>query len=92
MNRSCDIFPKTLCWDCRKARGFCTWSEKLEPVKGWTAVPTIRKPGTKDEMRSFFIIECPEFERDAWNGGAKRMDGHEERDTEEDGNHHQKRR
>lgn len=79
---------KTICWDCAKARGECSWSVDLVPVEGWTALPTIRKPGTKDEMRSYLVIDCPEFKRDAWNGGATRLEEHEERHKKKDGNHH----
>ena len=79
---------KTICWDCRKARGGCTWSAELEPVEGWEAEPTVRKPGTKDEMHSFIVYDCPEFERDAWNGGAERLAEHEERHQKRDVHHH----
>ena len=69
----------TLCWDCKWATGkkrpdgsVCRWQEKLEPVEGWVAEPTVRKEGTKDEMRSFLVLKCPEFTRDAYFGGLKR--------------------
>ena len=57
--RSCD----TLCWRCIKsANNGCSWSERFEPVEGWTAVPTKIKfcDYTDDSYR---VIDCPEFER-----------------------------
>lgn len=64
-----DKFNKqhTLCWDCAKATGYCSWSSILEPVKGWTAYPT--KANTYESYR---VTECPEFVRDAYNCGMKR--------------------
>ena len=51
----------TLCWDCQKATGKCSWSEKLIPVEGWTAEPTYT---ASSDMHSYRVIECPEFVRD----------------------------
>ena len=68
----------TLCWDCAKASGSdrfpggaCEWAERLQPVAGWSAVETVKKEGTDDEMRSYIVLSCPKFERDAWGGGLK---------------------
>ena len=57
--RSCD----TLCWRCAKAiNNGCSWSERFEPVQGWTAVPT--KINCEYYMAdSYRVIDCPEFER-----------------------------
>ena len=60
----------TLCWDCDKACGKCSWSKELKPVKGWKAVPTKVKngfttfKGTKNFsiVDSFDVYDCPEFE------------------------------
>lgn len=43
----------TLCILCQNAcRNGCSWSERLEPVKGWKAI----------EYRSGYqVLECPEF-------------------------------
>ena len=69
----------TLCWDCAWATGkkrpdgsVCRWADELQPMEGWEAIPTVRKEGTDDEMRSFLVIRCPEFSRDAYFGGLKR--------------------
>lgn len=73
----------TICWDCKKATGRCSWSEKLEPVKGWNAEPTVRHEFHEREMRSFLVRACPEFEADARGGGTEWIDkdGHPEIDV-----------
>lgn len=58
----------TICWDCKKATGFCSWSEKFIPVEGWKATPTIVKIANnygknKTFDDSFIVHECPLFER-----------------------------
>lgn len=61
----------TLCWDCENAcNGGCTWSEKLEPVDGWTAQKT---------ANGYVVHDCPEFKRDAYEGGAIRPKDYRER-------------
>lgn len=65
----------TLCWDCAKAIGDCSWSRSLIPVKGWKAIPTFNGCPT-----SYIVRECPEFVRDAQCGGLKRY-----REEEHDG-------
>ena len=53
---------QTLCWDCKKANGSCSWSRSLKPVPGWTAVSTIiRYADTCDS--SYCVTECPQFEK-----------------------------
>lgn len=49
----------TLCWECANACGGCSWSESLEPVKGWEAEPVTIKSYAVD---SFLVKWCPEFE------------------------------
>jgi hypothetical protein len=58
----------TICWNCKRATGFCSWSEKFIPVKGWKATPTIIKIANrygknKTYDNSFLVHECPLFER-----------------------------
>ena len=60
----------TLCWDCKKAIGGCRWSNSLKPVKGWDAVE-LKATATRP-YGSYFVKDCPEFERDAYNGGTSR--------------------
>lgn len=62
--------PFTLCWDCEKATGGCDWSSLGEPIKGWDAT-TIKATGTKP-YNTYVVHWCPEFKRDAYEGGARR--------------------
>lgn len=64
--------PPTLCWDCSKATGGCAWSEDFKPVKGWEVVPT-KKQNYYGIMHSLIVLSCPEFDRDAYNAGLKRI-------------------
>lgn len=65
----------TLCWSCAKACGDCAWSDHNlhEPVPGWTAEPAIIKCGQQVSISSFYVLECPEYERDATDDGTKRL-------------------
>lgn len=60
----------TICWECAKACGGCSWSEYAvyEPVPGWKALP-----GKIQEIDTWVVLECPEFVRDAEPGGLKRL-------------------
>ena len=58
----------SICWDCAKAIGGCSWSKNLTPVEGWHAKPTRKQ----DMYESFLVTKCPEFERDAYKGGMLR--------------------
>lgn len=64
----------TLCWDCRKACGGCSWSEHDEhlPVPGWTAEETQVRMKNDVYAPSYRVDACPEFERDGIGGGTKR--------------------
>lgn len=57
---------KTICWECAKNGGLCSWSENFTPVEGWDAVPTkIQARGHangEEYIDSFRVISCPEFE------------------------------
>lgn len=61
----------SICWDCHKATGGCRWSEDHKPVKGWTAKP-IQRDIYGGTYKSYVVLECPEFERDAWRYGLVR--------------------
>ena len=63
----------TPCWHCKNAvpdmegkRG-CSWSRKLTPVEGWTAVETsiVSSKNNNEIVRSgsYRVIDCPEFIR-----------------------------
>lgn len=53
----------TLCWECQKATGTCSWSKNLTPVKGWIADGGKMAMGDR-LVDSYFVHECPEFEKD----------------------------
>lgn len=85
----------TLCWDCKNAAtSGCRWSKDLKPVEGWTAVKTDKRLSKGLRMSSFLVIECPEFERDAYNGGLMRKEEYEARmkGLTKDGRDHKKER
>ena len=66
------LVQNTCCWDCANAtnpNNVCSWAWSLKPVEGWTAKPTTREGGYK----SYLVIECPLFKRDAYAGGTKRL-------------------
>lgn len=50
-----------LCWDCAKATGRCSWSRRLEPVPGWTAMKVKRLSHTGEIVEGTQITACPEF-------------------------------
>lgn len=55
----------TLCWKCKNAYGFCSWSGgEFIPVDGWNAIPTEKSMGKAGKMKSYCVIECPKFEKD----------------------------
>lgn len=59
----------TLCWDCARATGACSWSQSFVPVKGWQAIPTKQKAfGYSD---TYIVISCPLFVRDSTGYGQK---------------------
>ena len=50
--------PQTLCWTCKNAvptkTSGCVWSERFEPVAGWTA--------EKNEITGAFrVFDCPHY-------------------------------
>lgn len=57
-----------ICFDCQKACGDCSWSEKFEPVPGWTAKKVMQKTHErKGKIRwtpTYHITACPEFVKD----------------------------
>lgn len=57
----------TLCWDCARAYGGCSWSKSFKPVEGWEAERDERAlkwgcNNTKRTYVSYTVKECPEFE------------------------------
>lgn len=60
----------TICWNCKKACGGCSWSRDFVPVDGWSAIPTkvlvlnTKSNGARERIftDSFDVYYCPEFE------------------------------
>lgn len=68
---------KQLCWDCANAtNGGCSWSRDFTPVPGWTArrIPGRVYHGGQATEETYMITACPEFLRDAYGYGRRRMD------------------
>lgn len=59
----------SLCWQCKKCVGGCSWSREFKPVSGWKAERKIisnhSNRGNKyqrTKIESFVVSECPEFD------------------------------
>lgn len=52
---------ESLCWNCSKACGGCSWSNHLIPVKGWKAKQVYNKDFDDFKVKAYKVIECPEF-------------------------------
>ena len=67
---------RTICWDCKKATGACSWSHELAPVPGWEAIE--RPIKIQDHYETTYLVcKCPEFERDSVHYGLRRVGEHE---------------
>ena len=57
----------SLCWQCKRAYGLCSWSDRFKPVKGWEAVPTVvkgEKKGNNPAIPYYEVKKCPLFIQD----------------------------
>lgn len=54
----------SLCWQCKRAYGLCSWSDRFKPVKGWEAEPTIVKGHKEEDIKSYVVKKCPLFIQD----------------------------
>lgn len=64
MNASDYIYSDTLCINCDRACGGCSWSKDFAPVEGWVAEPRrISRPfkSETDGTDTFLVKECPMF-------------------------------
>ena len=72
MSQNNNVPSGTLCWDCERACGGCSWTEwdrdtdqiRYEPVPGWTAIPTVLPSNNTFSQdhpsnRSYKVIACP---------------------------------
>lgn len=57
------IKKSSICLDCKKSGGNCSWSSKFIPVEGWDAEFV---EGSKKAVRlpSYRVKSCPEFQKD----------------------------
>lgn len=61
-----------LCLSCKKYAGGCSWTEedpetgrtRFESIKGWIAVPTVKRSKNETPIKSYQITYCPEYESD----------------------------
>lgn len=65
---------QSICWDCANATGNCSWSAALEPVEGWKVKKGKRIASDGIEYTAHTVLACPQFVRDAWQGGQIRID------------------
>lgn len=63
MGSGCCKEKNTLCWECDKACGKCSWSQNFTPVLGWEATPTKVYQTKGVYQDSFLIHKCPEFKK-----------------------------
>lgn len=52
---------ETLCWECLRAGGDCSWSRHGEPVEDWLAIETAVKNRTYASLVSYEVLDCPLF-------------------------------
>ena len=71
----------TLCWDCAKATGGCSWSAHLKPVKGSKGKLVVKSLYGQPNYKTVRVDECPEFERDAYRGGLIRIRKEDKNDS-----------
>ena len=53
----------SLCWDCGRALGGCSWSKRFKPVKGWEAEKTVIQD-VRGDCESYHVISCPRYRPD----------------------------
>ena len=62
-------WANTLCWTCHNATGKCSWSARLEPVKGWKAKAFELKVVVRNKVAtyrtSYVVKECPKYIKDS---------------------------
>ena len=71
-------YIESKCFSCRKATGVCkcSWAESFTPVKGWDAEPTKIHMFAHDDVDSFLVRECPEYEQGHDDVKLDEMDVH----------------
>lgn len=54
----------SICGECKKSVGLCSWSARLIPVKNWTAKKVKRKSAYPMFRNGYKVIKCPLFEKE----------------------------
>lgn len=69
------MLSTSICWNCERCYGRCSWSREFKPVKGWkaTATTVINVIGTGKYRKgkptpSYHVQECPLFEKSPCDG------------------------
>lgn len=75
MREKC-IKKETLCWQCAKACGGCSWSSLAhKPVTGWTAERRdIPVQNSSVPVESYVVHDCPEYVPDGREHDAPKQD------------------
>lgn len=61
-NAQIDALPsKTICWNCKKSCGKCSWSESFTPVAGWEVAEGYN---SDQRTKTQDIISCPLYEQE----------------------------
>ena len=55
------MLQKSICNNCARSVGFCSWSSKLDPVDGWDAVQSY---DTEGMPYSYCVRKCPLYMAD----------------------------
>lgn len=59
------IKKSSICLDCKKSGGNCSWSSKFIPVEGWDAEYIEGgMSGNSTRLPSYHVKSCPEFQKD----------------------------
>lgn len=66
----------TLCWSCGRFCGRCNWSKRFEPVEGWKVEEEILTRQHRGALKTYTVLECPLYEKDAEEDGNKRIENH----------------
>ena len=52
---------QSMCGDCVRSVGLCSWSHSLKPVPGWDAEMVLRRNNDGSYTKGFCVKSCPEF-------------------------------
>lgn len=64
MKNDFTISSSSICGDCAKSVGLCSWSSSLRPVDGWYAEEAPRRLCSGKLVTGYAVKCCPLFEKD----------------------------